>query len=259
MNTALPETFLADIARRCADTPDAATPKYLRLMNAVEDAVSEGALGPGERLPTELEFAGAVPYSLGTVQKALNGLVSRGILRRSRRSGTFVGDRIEPLDDMSRFAFERPDGTLVTDVSARVTECATIGDAGRATSLLPLSQSGYVRIVRIDEIDGSFSCCSETHLGRDRFPELASETPETLSGRNLRPLLARRYGAATKTLDVATSTAPMPERVTRLLGLPGGTSGLELEITGRTATGEAVFVQTLYVPPSGYRIRFADR
>lgn len=228
-------------------------------MNAVEDAVTGGVLRAGERLPTEIEFAGAVPYSLGTVQKALNGLVARGILRRSRRSGTFVADRVEPLDDMSRFAFERPDGTPVADVSARVTECTTVANPGRAAEILPHSASGYVRISRIDEVDGAFSCSSETCLSRDRFPELASETPETLSGRNLRPLLAREYGASTATLDVATRAAPVPERVAMLLGVPAEAVGMELEVTGRTAAGEAVFVQTLFVPSSGYRVRFAER
>lgn len=251
------DAFLADIARRCANQTSEAAPKYLRLMNAVEDAVAVGALQAGERLPTELEFAGAVPYSLGTVQKALNGLVSRGILRRSRRSGTFVADRIEPLDDMSRFAFERPDGTKVENIGTRVTECAIATDIGPIAGILPASTSGYVRIVRIDEVDGAFSCCSETHLSGDRFPELASEAPDALSGRNLRPLLARRYGVVTARLDVATGAAPMPERVTGLLGLRNGSIGLRLEITGRTAAGEAVFVQTLYVPPNGYRVRFA--
>ena len=258
-NADVTEAFLADIARRCTAEPASPLPKYLRLMNAVEDAMADGVLGAGERLPTEIDLAGAVPYSLGTVQKALNGLVSRGLLRRSRRSGTFVAERVAPLDDMSRFAFERPDGTIVDEVNARVTGCATVQDPGRAATILPASASGYVRIVRIDEIDRTFACCSEIHVSGDRFPEIASAAPEALSGRNLRPLLDRRYGAATARLDVATHAAPMPGRVATLLGLAAGTVGMELEITGRTASGEAVFAQTLFVPPTAYRVRFAER
>ncbi|MEX2453166.1 MAG: GntR family transcriptional regulator, partial [Rhodospirillaceae bacterium] len=104
------DRLLADIARRCTIQTTEQLPKYLRLMNAVEDAVSEGLLKPGDRLPTETELTRAVPFALGTVQKALGGLVSRGVLSRSRRNGTFVAEPARPLDDMSRFAFERPDG-----------------------------------------------------------------------------------------------------------------------------------------------------
>ncbi len=252
------DAFILDIVRRCAGDPDPATPKYRRLMNAVEDALSEGQLRPGERLPTEVEFANAVPFSLGTVQKALNGLVDRGLLFRSRRNGTFVADATKPLDDMSRFAFMRPDGSLVADVSTRMVECVPATVGRRLEHILEPSAGGYIRIVRIDTVDRAFACCSETHLSLDRFPDIASAPLEALSGRNLRPLLARRYGVSTARLEFATHANVLPARATLLLGLKPGAAGLELEITGRTASGEALFVQTLHIPASEYRVRIAE-
>lgn len=250
--------LLDDIARRCAAAPPDA-PKYIRLIDALEGAVSDGLLLPGDRLPTETELTSAVPYALGTVQKALNGLVSRGIVYRSRRSGTFVAETARALDDMSRFSFERPDGLRVDEIFTRTVECLSVSiDERIGNTLGPAGSEGYLRISRIDEVDGAFACCSETYLIAERFPGLAGMTPESLSGLNLRTMLARRFGATTARLSFAARPCRLPERVNALLGLPKRSAGLELEITGRAASGDALFVQALYVPQTDYRIRFAD-
>lgn len=253
------DAILADIVRHCAAPPPGeSTPKYLRLMKAVENAIADGRLRPGDRLPTEADLAGAVPYSLGTVQKALGGLVRRGILNRTRRSGTFVADAPRPLDDLSRFTFERADGSRVDEILTRVVDCLPTAENGRWSAVLGPCAAGFIRILRLDEIDGAFACCSETYLPADRFPQLLAEPLDALSGLNLRPLLARRYGAITASLGFAVRAAGLPRHAAGLLGLPPGTSGLELEITGRNAEGEALFLQTLRIPANDYRVRIVD-
>jgi len=72
-------------------TADAApAPKYQVLRDSLVRAISYGHWKPGEKLPTEVELAGELPYSLGTVQKAYSLLVEEGLIVRRRGRGSFV-------------------------------------------------------------------------------------------------------------------------------------------------------------------------
>ena len=91
------DILLAEVAKRCDQTAASDRPKYRRLMSALQDTIKSGIVEPGDRIPTEKDIASALPFALGTVQKALNGLVAQGLLRRNRRSGTFVSETARPL------------------------------------------------------------------------------------------------------------------------------------------------------------------
>lgn len=71
-----------------------AGPLYLKLRLAIEAAVAEGALRPGDALPTEREIAEQAGISRVTVRKAFDELVEAGLLFRRHGSGTFVARNI---------------------------------------------------------------------------------------------------------------------------------------------------------------------
>ena len=52
-------------------------------------AIEDGHWRDGEKFPTEQEMAALVPFSLGTIQKAVGSLVSSGYVQR-KRAGTFI-------------------------------------------------------------------------------------------------------------------------------------------------------------------------
>ena len=66
--------------------------KYAQIVAQVEQAIAEGRLAPGDRLPPERELAAEHGVSRMTVRQALQTLESRGLLRRSigRSGGSFV-------------------------------------------------------------------------------------------------------------------------------------------------------------------------
>lgn len=66
--------------------------KYGRIVAHVEQAIAEGQLTPGDRLPAERELAVEHGVSRMTVRQALQTLESRGLLRRAigRNGGSFV-------------------------------------------------------------------------------------------------------------------------------------------------------------------------
>ncbi len=65
-------------------------PRYMRLAEAVSDAIAQGLLPTGARLPTERALAARLHVSRGTVVAAYAELGDRGLVARRQGSGTTV-------------------------------------------------------------------------------------------------------------------------------------------------------------------------
>ncbi|QJT09973.1 PLP-dependent aminotransferase family protein [Oceanidesulfovibrio marinus] len=68
-------------------------PAYLSLVQHVSDAISQGLLGPGERLPAQRELAAEIGVSLQTVSRAYEELRRRNLVQGEVGRGTFVQAR----------------------------------------------------------------------------------------------------------------------------------------------------------------------
>ena len=69
---------------------DNPTPLYLQLQKGLRDAVANRVVQPDAAIPTERDLAENLGISRITVRKAIDGLVSEGILTRRHGAGTFV-------------------------------------------------------------------------------------------------------------------------------------------------------------------------
>ncbi|MGI5128260.1 PLP-dependent aminotransferase family protein [Pseudonocardia sp. CA-107938] len=65
-------------------------PRHRRLASAVLDAVADGTLGEGTRVPAERALAAALGVSRGTVVACYERLATAGVLARRQGAGTFV-------------------------------------------------------------------------------------------------------------------------------------------------------------------------
>ncbi|MDE2447380.1 MAG: GntR family transcriptional regulator [Gammaproteobacteria bacterium] len=70
-------------------------PLYQQLQRALRQAIESRVLGPEDALPPERDLADEFHVSRITVRKAIDGLVSEGLLVRRQGSGTFVSSRVE--------------------------------------------------------------------------------------------------------------------------------------------------------------------
>lgn len=70
-------------------------PLYLQLQRALQSAIANRTLSPDDALPAERDLAAEFKVSRITVRKALEGLVSGGLLIRRQGSGNFVAARID--------------------------------------------------------------------------------------------------------------------------------------------------------------------
>lgn len=67
-----------------------AEPAYVRVANALRQAITDGALEPGDQLPTEHELMAEHGVSRTTIRKALDQLATANLVRRHQGLGTFV-------------------------------------------------------------------------------------------------------------------------------------------------------------------------
>ncbi len=63
-----------------------------QVIREITGLIEKGELKPGEKLPTETEFAAKLGVSRGVLREALNTLQAQGYIRRKPREGTYVRD-----------------------------------------------------------------------------------------------------------------------------------------------------------------------
>ena len=59
---------------------------------------AEGRLGPGDKLPNEVELSRQLGVSRATLREAIRTLTAQGVLEVRRGKGTFVAQGLEALD-----------------------------------------------------------------------------------------------------------------------------------------------------------------
>jgi GntR family transcriptional regulator, N-acetylglucosamine utilization regulator len=215
-------------------------PLYQQLSRALRDAISENRLTADEALPPERDLAEEFGVSRITVRKALDALVSEGLLTRRQGAGTFVAARVEKsFSKLSSFTEDmisrgrRPESVWLSRSSGAVTpeESLTLG----------LSPGALVyRFNRIRYADGApmaleystvpgFCLPSETGVGESLY--------EALDKQGMRPARAlQRLRAVLFTAERA-----------RLLSVSDGSPGLLIERRGFLRDGRVVeFTQSYY-------------
>lgn len=83
-------------------------PLYIRLADGLRTLIREGELKPGTALPSERAIAEMTSLSRVTIRKGIELLVSEGLLRQRRGSGTYVTAAVErfeqPLASLTSFS-----------------------------------------------------------------------------------------------------------------------------------------------------------
>src|SRR5581483_11012073 len=172
-------------------------PLYFQVSRRLEEAVDQGDLLPGERLPNEIEFAQALSISRPTMRRALDDLVEKGMLTRKQGVGTQVANAqvrrrvalTSLYDDLA--ASGRAPQTRVLRLS---TECV---DRHAARALGEPADQPVVYLERLRLADGQPLAIMRNWLP-PRFADIGADDLGTrglyqlLGERNARPAVARQ-------------------------------------------------------------------
>ncbi|MGE2716939.1 GntR family transcriptional regulator [Mycolicibacterium litorale] len=88
---------MAEVGEWLSVDARASRPLFDQLRTQIIDAVRDGRLSPGSRLPTVRELAGQMSLAVNTVARAYRELETAGVLETRGRFGTFVS-RVDPAD-----------------------------------------------------------------------------------------------------------------------------------------------------------------
>ncbi len=199
------------------------TPIYRQVFDELESRIQAGELEPGERLPSERDFAAQYGISRMTVRDALDQLVRRGRIERRERSGNFVA-RVKidhPLSSVAGFSDRLARRAVMP--GAQVLEAGTMraGEADQqAVRALGLRGVELIhRVLRRRTGNGEPLALEESFFPAKLCPDLLThDLTASIYG-----LLRERYGlAAVRFRQELEPTLLDPEAATALEAWPDG-------------------------------------
>ncbi|MGN8108649.1 GntR family transcriptional regulator [Paraburkholderia sp. 22098] len=201
--------------------PDDRLPRYQQLRDDLVSRIAAGEWAPEEAIATEAELGQFYNVSTGTVRKAIDLLVSDGVLTRTQGKGTFVR---RPRFDSSLFRFFRfvsRDGQPVRP-TARVLRREVVKPSEEIRNALRMKASEKaIHLSRVRMIEGQAVLSEEIWLPRARFEALAAlplDKFEDLLYPLYERLCKQMVASATEILRVEQATA----ETASLLGMKTG-------------------------------------
>jgi GntR family transcriptional regulator len=201
--------------------PDDRLPRYQQLRDDLVSRIAAGEWAPEEAIATEAELGQFYNVSTGTVRKAIDLLVSDGVLTRTQGKGTFVR---RPRFDSSLFRFFRfvsRDGQPVRP-TARVLRREVVKPNEEIRNALGMKASEKaIHLSRVRMIEGQAVLSEEIWLPRARFEALAAlplDKFEDLLYPLYERLCKQMVASATEILRVEQATA----ETASLLGMKTG-------------------------------------
>lgn len=233
-------------------------PKYARLQKALRQAIERGLWKPGSKLPTEIELAAVTPFSLGTVQRAIRALVDEGVVVRRRGYGTFVAEQPKPMETPLHCRFLNDDETGYLPVFPKVVSRRRIAKKGPWSQHLGQRGNNIIQIDRKININNEFLVYSKFFVNADRLGSLMDVPIDKLDGANFKAILLRDFNLSIARVSQNMTVAQFPPEVCRAIAVRIGTVGTIIEIVASGGTGEAIYYQQLYVPPSARKLHLSD-
>ena len=205
---------------------DADQPVYAQLADSLRQQILAGTYRPGERLPSEAMLVEMYKVSPMTVRRAINLLVSQGIISTARGSGTFVkevelGAASFYLHDLKEL-FNNDTGTTVKLLEARF--CPADERVARKLHIGTGERAIFIR--RLLLVDGEPAFYHRGYLVNDPHrPVIEAELEVT----DLKGLFTGSGSSLIKFGDLYLESALLNEEETQLLNLEAHAPGMVLE------------------------------
>lgn len=233
--------------------------KHVQLRMAIKESIKQGVWKPGEKLPTETELAGSLPFSLGTIQRCFRDLVDEGIVIRKRGYGTYIPPRIKELFDPWHMRFLADDGKGFLPVYAHVLRRYTISGHGRWSEYLGQRSEKILRIDRRMQIGEEFSVYARFYACIDRVAKLGELPLEALHSANIKKLIAAEFNTQLATARHYIKQATIPVPGCFAIGVPVGTPAILVSCAAFFGSGPAVYYQEFFVPPTSRKLFLESR
>jgi GntR family transcriptional regulator len=215
---------------------DVRLPLYQRLRDQLAQQIAHNRWRPGEAIPTEAVLSAEYQLSTGTVRKAIDALVSEGILERQQGRGTFIR---RPQFQSSLFRFFR----LLTPAGERRVPESRILSIEGVTAPSTVAQAlglpvgaPVIRIVRVRLLDVLPVLAEEIWLPSDRF-QLLLEVDLSRKGPLLYPIYEEVCGQVVASAEETLTAESVNDVHARLLQIPLNSPVIVIERLARDYAG----------------------
>jgi GntR family transcriptional regulator len=233
------------------------TVAYRTLAAQIRDAVARGEYADGRQLPTEEQLSATYSVSRQTVRRAMQDLVSEGIIYRVAGRGTY------PVAEEDRYI--RQFGSVEELMALSLdTECEVVSPLQRQVDIesasrlrLPSDEIYSVAFVRL-HADTAF--CYTTVYLPPRIGQLLADVPE-LSSASARSrvtvigLIDSRMDGSIAAAEQSISATGAPSHVSHRLACGTGQPVLRIDRVYFDHQGEPVEVAISYFDPQHYSYR----
>jgi GntR family transcriptional regulator len=184
--------------------------KYINILNDLRNQIIKGALPANHQLPFEKDLCTKYNVSKMTVKKALDILVTEGLIVKKRGAGSFVKNI--PSDDMDRLLIAnqfRGVSALYSNhnVTSKLLYFEIITSDEITSSRLNLVQDAFVyKIIRVRYVDDVPMCIEKTFMPIEVIPGLRREHALQSIYSYIQEGLGLKIQSAHRTISVRKST-----------------------------------------------------
>ncbi|AXA66995.1 GntR family transcriptional regulator [Pseudomonas oryzihabitans] len=215
---------------------DARLPLYQRLRDQLAEQIANNRWRPGEAIPTEAALSAEYQLSTGTVRKAIDALVSEGILERQQGRGTFIR-RAQFQSSLFRFfRFQTVSGERQVPESRILSIEPVAAPSAVAQALALPADALVIRIVRVRLLDVKPVLAEEIWLPRQRFQALL-EIDLSREGPLLYPIYEEVCGQVVASAEETLTAESVNDVHARLLQVPVNSPVIVIERLARDYAG----------------------
>lgn len=225
-------------------------PKYVRLTDALVEAITSGYWKAGDKLPTEEELAEMTPFSLGTVQRALRNLAEQGIVVRQHGLGSFVTETDLRLEDPWHCRFLDDDGETILPVYSKVLKRARVTEPGAWSEHFPKGRDSLMRIDRVINVNNEFNVFTHFFADSRMLPALWDTPVSKLNGVNFKAMIARELNVPITRIGHFLRATLFDESVAQVLNVKVRTAGIFMQAVAHMGQKACVYYQEFFIPPT---------
>lgn len=233
-------------------------PKYAQLRESMIAAIEDGFWKSSDQIPNESTLAAELPYSLGTVQKALRELVQARIIVRKHGLGTFVSEKNGSLESPMHLRFQSEDAKELP-IYPKITAVETEDLEADGVSILGRGVRRLTRVDRVFKISDEVSCFSQFYVDTKRFPFFESKELKEFEASNFKGQIYRRYNVAIGKVQQFMRWQEAPEHIAQHLNIPAGTPVTMLEFLALSTNDRPLYFQKVFVPFNNYRLSLGGK
>ena len=233
-----------------AETERSESPKYRCVFDAFEKGIRTGRFKPGQRVPAENELTRRLPVSLGTLQKALTQLAQRGLVVRTRKTGTFIAERRHQAAEVFVYRFQDPaTGHLLLPFVRVLDVCI---DEGQEPWHEALNVERCVRIDRLVWVDQDPPALSRVFFSHEHGKVLLDMPLEDLHGSSSHRVLIEHFDLPTLRMEHRIGCRALSDKACEHLLIPPGTVGTVWDVKDYSIHDKPSLFQRFEMPP-GHR------